>query len=60
MVMISRGVEISITGGVEETEDVSKARDVFFFCLTHIFSVNVQELACSSSYGINKRQFQSN
>ena len=26
----------------------------FFFCLTHIFSVNVQELACSASYSINK------
>ena len=24
-----------------------------FFCLTHIFSVNVQELACSASYCIN-------
>ena len=27
---------------------------VFFFCLTHIFSVNVQEVACNATYGINK------
>ena len=26
----------------------------FVFCLTHIFSVNVQELACSTSSGINQ------
>ena len=27
---------------------------IFLFCLTHIFSVNIQELAYSASYGINK------
>jgi len=29
--MISRGVEISIAGGVEETKDVSRAGFFFFF-----------------------------
>jgi len=37
--MISRGVEISIAGGVAETEDVRYRRDFFslFFYLNHVF-----------------------
>ena len=32
----------------------------FLFCLTYIFSVNIQELACSASYGIVTGLFLSN
>ena len=36
MVMIPRGVEFSIAGGVVETEDVSTTVDFFFFILYNL------------------------
>jgi len=47
--MISCGVEISIAGGVEETEDVTPVTFFFFFFffLNHSFIVStLQEMTC--------------
>ena len=51
MTMISRGVEISIAGGVGETEDISNDCDSFFFSFfffskhMHLFKVQRQHSA---------------
>jgi len=57
--MISRGVEISIAGGGGEMVRVLPLGQFFFFFiflffLNHVFIVEVQELACSASYGVKK------
>jgi len=54
--MISRGVEISIAGGVVAMVCVlSLGRFVFCFVFcNHVFVVKVQETACSASYDKNK------
>jgi len=56
VIMISRGVEISITGGVAETEDVTTVTNFifilflfyfYFYFLYHMFIVStVQEMTC--------------
>jgi len=56
--MISRGVEISIArGGGEMLRVISLGWFFYLFFilfLYQVFIVTVQELACSSSYGVNK------
>jgi len=39
---------------------ISVKLEIFLFCLTKVFSVKVQELACSAGYGINKMLLQTN
>jgi len=52
-------LRLQLPEAVEEREDIRKVLDflffcILFFCLTYIFTVKVQELACSTSYGINE------
>jgi len=53
---ISHVVEISIAGGGADEKDGEMEGSFFFFFLSHIFVVKVQEIAWSASYGENKTQ----
>jgi len=56
LTMISHSVEISIAGGGADEKDGAREGSFFFFFLSHIFVVKVQEIAWCASYGENKTQ----